>query len=528
LKNGIFFLFLTLILFNCGNNVRNGYISLSQKNIYDIDFDNYYYEESVEGLNLPFEYFPVSLNPFRAISDSEIFLKKALFSSLFYIDPKSKIPEKNLTKDYRVSSDGLKYSFKIRENVYFTDGKPLESKDVVASLSLVNGILKESVYFRSICLNNESLVFNEVNNFEFEIILSKPNSNLLFGLSDFPILKEETIKNISKSAENFIELFKTGKTFPIGTGPYIIKSIKEEYVSLIRNPNYFKKSLKNKNLPYTEEIKMIFYKDSKAMVADFIEEKIDVVFPVGEERDDLYNNYYDKKSDVMFVNSGFDKNKTTLLYNSSSDRAIKDKKLRIFINNLITKTYKGKYYVSNRFFEAKNYTQNIENLYSQTPPMSLLCPEEDKDALNMAKSLADILISEKINVTVEAIPYYKYLERIFDKSDFDIALVKYNTASNIFDLYSMFNDERFSFLKFVENPENYNLLILSLLNEIDMKKRLEIIRNLDDLIEKEVFFGPFFLKRGQYAVNNVFNLKNLYDDYNLISIETIFKASKER
>lgn len=65
----------------------------------------------------------------------------------------------------------------------------------------------------------------------------------------------------------------------VGTGPFIIKNIKEsEAVILERNPKYWKKDANGNQLPFLDAIKVTFLKEKKSELLEFKKGNLDMVF----------------------------------------------------------------------------------------------------------------------------------------------------------------------------------------------------------------------------------------------------------
>jgi oligopeptide transport system substrate-binding protein len=74
-----------------------------------------------------------SLDPHRAISATDMEIAPDLFAGLVSIDPRGKVIA-GCARDWTVSSDGLRYEFRLRESLRWSDGRPLKALDAVASL----------------------------------------------------------------------------------------------------------------------------------------------------------------------------------------------------------------------------------------------------------------------------------------------------------------------------------------------------------------------------------------------------------
>lgn len=74
-----------------------------------------------------------SLDPHRAISAADMEIAPDLFAGLVAIDLRGKVVP-GCAREWTVSSDGLRYEFRLREGLLWSDGRPLTALDAAASL----------------------------------------------------------------------------------------------------------------------------------------------------------------------------------------------------------------------------------------------------------------------------------------------------------------------------------------------------------------------------------------------------------
>ena len=131
----LFAYILLVFLLSCNNKSKTkGYIKTNLEYIYKTDYSNYTYFSSEEDIIISSSDFPLSLNPYQTQVSIETFFQKALFSTVFDIDPKDGSITKNLIQDYYISKDKLKYIFKLKNNIIFNDGNKVTADDLNASL----------------------------------------------------------------------------------------------------------------------------------------------------------------------------------------------------------------------------------------------------------------------------------------------------------------------------------------------------------------------------------------------------------
>src|SRR6266481_6666512 len=167
-----------------------------------------------------------------------------MYDLLVQIDPihwDKVIPD--LAKSWKISEDGLTYTFYLREGVKFHDGAPLTAEDVVASFNHIifppAGVISPR---RGLFDAVKEVVATGPLTVEFH--LTEPRGYLLRGLAAGfnVIMRKQTLE------ENQYDLRRVS-VYP-GTGPFRHKSLEPGVVrKLERNPDYW-----NPELPYLDGI----------------------------------------------------------------------------------------------------------------------------------------------------------------------------------------------------------------------------------------------------------------------------------
>jgi peptide/nickel transport system substrate-binding protein len=151
-------------------------------------------------------------------------------------------PQPSLAKSWRVSNDGLVYTFDLQPGVKWHDGQPFTAADVVFS---VDKFLRK-VHPRARGVINQFVASVEaVNDLTVQFKLNKPFAPFLtmFTNDTMPIVP----KHVYDGSDY---LTNPANQSPIGTGPFKFKEWKKgSHIILVRNPDYWKKGL-----PYLDEI----------------------------------------------------------------------------------------------------------------------------------------------------------------------------------------------------------------------------------------------------------------------------------
>lgn len=162
-------------------------------------------------------------------------------------------PQPLLATEWKVSDDGLRYWFKLREGVRWHDGKDFTAEDVAFSILA----LKEN-HPRGRATYATVQTVNVLNQHEVEIILSKPAPYLLTAFASFesPIVPKHLYEG-TKVSEN------PHNVAPVGTGPYkFVEWVRGSHTLFVRNEDYW-----GAPKPYLDQIIFRFIIDPAAAVA---------------------------------------------------------------------------------------------------------------------------------------------------------------------------------------------------------------------------------------------------------------------
>jgi len=245
---------ITLFYFSCENN------SKSNKDHLVFRYNEY---ANINTLDPAFS---------RTLQDNSVC--NQLFNGLVQLDSDLNILP-CIAKNWTISDDGLKYSFSLREDVYFHKHK-LFGKDATRT------VIAEDFKYSLNRLRDEKIaapgswVLNKVDDFEaindtlFEITLKQPFPAFI-GLL--------TMKYCSVVPKEIVEHFGAEfRSHPIGTGPFKFKRW-EENIKLVfrRNQHYFEKDETGKSLPFLEAVAVTFLPDKQSEFLQFAQGNIDYI-----------------------------------------------------------------------------------------------------------------------------------------------------------------------------------------------------------------------------------------------------------
>ncbi len=174
--------------------------------------------------------------------------------------------ENDLAVDYKLSDDGLTWTFTIRDDAYFTDGEKVTADDVAFTLETAkasNGSF-DLTYMESAVVQDETTVV---------ITLSRPTSIFLNTLASVGIVPEHAYND------------DYGMN-PIGSGPYkFVEWRPQEQIMFTANENYYGEA------PDIKNVTVVFMSEDAALAA-VKAGQVDVAYSVATLATTQVNGYH--------------------------------------------------------------------------------------------------------------------------------------------------------------------------------------------------------------------------------------------
>ena len=217
---------------------------------------------------------PEQLNPLTSNDASASEILGYIVESLLTLDPRS-LELKPVIAESRpaISKDKLTYTFKIRRDARFQDGRPVTGEDVLFSIKAIKCPLVDApflrVYYDSVVdaelldpftirfVTKEQYFLNESVLGEISVLprhVYDPE-NLLrsVGVRDLLHDPARLPDNVKRFAENFNKNYSRNA---VGTGPYKFNGWKTgQEVQLVRNPNYWGNGKAGIDQPYLDRLR---------------------------------------------------------------------------------------------------------------------------------------------------------------------------------------------------------------------------------------------------------------------------------
>lgn len=200
---------------------------------------------------------PQYINPVLAqTNDVDSDISSLLFSSLFkYNNKKELIPD--LVSTYEISEDKKVYTFHIKENVYWHDGRPLTADDIIFTINTI----KDPEFKSPLAVSLGGLNAGKIDEQTVQFRLPEPFAPFLDILT-FGILPKHIWENVPTANFNLAEY----NLKPVGSGPFKFRSLIKDKMgnirsySIIRNEDFYGRK------PYLEKINFKFFPDFESAI----------------------------------------------------------------------------------------------------------------------------------------------------------------------------------------------------------------------------------------------------------------------
>ncbi len=178
---------------------------------------------------------PATLNPLVASTSQEKDIIERIFLKLLDEEDDFLNFKPRLAAGWEFSGDSLSITFKLREDVVWTDGTPCTAHDVRFTWELQ---IDSVIAWPSRHLKDRILDVEVIDDYTARFHFASRYPYQLMDANDGAIVPRHLLKNVSR------DQFRThpfGRG-PVGNGPFMLgKWITDQYVELVRNPQYYEK-----------------------------------------------------------------------------------------------------------------------------------------------------------------------------------------------------------------------------------------------------------------------------------------------
>jgi peptide/nickel transport system substrate-binding protein len=205
-----------------------------------------------------------SVNPFKQIDANEIYVSSLMYDGLLRYKQQAYEPEGELADSWGVSSDGLTWTFHLRDGLTWSDGVPITANDVVWTANFI--------------LENPNRASSWIDGYRYVDSITAPDDhtvvwrttrpNITPGLPGYALVLPEHVWSKLGSAQDVVNY----KNFPdpVASGPFNLAEWKQgEYWRMQARPDYWQ------GAPQIDDIIVRVYNSSESVVQALLKGAID-------------------------------------------------------------------------------------------------------------------------------------------------------------------------------------------------------------------------------------------------------------
>jgi peptide/nickel transport system substrate-binding protein len=233
---------------------------------------------------------PKTFNPITANESSSQDIYRYFFASLLGDDPNTQDVTPGLAYAWTNSPDGKTWTFKLRKNLFWSDGQPLTADDVVFTCNdLIYNTNINPVMADALRVDGKDFIVTKIDDLTVQVVTPEIYAPFLeaFG-AGVPIMPKHVLeKSVADGSFSSAYGINWKPEDIVCSGPFKIKEYKSgDSILLERNPYFCETDTNGTRLPYFDNIVFTIVPDRNAISLRFLSGECDV-------HDFIYANEYD-------------------------------------------------------------------------------------------------------------------------------------------------------------------------------------------------------------------------------------------
>ena len=470
------------------------------------------------------------LNPYTSTDAYSSAINGLIFDSLLERDNETLELKPHLAESYEGSDDHLTYTFRLRQGVTFSDGKPLTAKDVKFSFGKLKDPTTDAPHLRN--YYQDVTACEIVDDYTVRFVCSKPYFRHLLMLGGFEIIPEHIYGTGDFNSHPY-------NRKPLGSGPYVFERWDTgRQLVLVRNENYWNEEKKPRILRRVYKIIM----DDNAAFQVLLRQEMDLMnlqpeqwvnraskesFAAKFNKHAYYRPYYNyigwNSQRPMFTDRHIRRAMTMLLNREE---------IRETIFHALAKTVTGNFFV-----ESPEYSESVEPWpFDPEAAKKLLddagWTDSDKDGVRdrggtpfnfellitnahpVAEQIGTVFQEELrragIEMSLRPLEWATFLQSV-DERRFDAVLLGWSMPPDA-DPYQVWHSsqrEKGSNYIGFNNPEA-DKLIEDARTEFDAETRIKLYHRFHEILHEEQPYTFMFCSKVLLAVGNRFYNVTMY------------------
>ena len=208
-----------------------------------------------------------------------------LFEGLTTADPFTLKVIPNLARSWEVSTDGLQWTFHLRQDVKWFDGVAFSADDVVFTFNdLIYNPDIPSPSKDVLTIDGKPLKVEKIDEYTVRFTLPVKFAPFLRSMSQTIMPRHCLMQAVKQNKFSFTWGIDTPPAQIIGTGPFMLNEYHPgERLVFKRNPHYWKRSAQGEALPYLDKVIFLIIPDDQAQLLKFMDGELDATSVSGSD-----------------------------------------------------------------------------------------------------------------------------------------------------------------------------------------------------------------------------------------------------
>ena len=431
-------------------------------------------DKTIVRINMESE--PDNLDPWlSAASDTEAVFHNVFEGLVLFDETGALIP--GLAKSWDISDDGLTYTFHLRDDVTFHNGKAFSAEDVVYTYEALSGLGGEEPL--SSKFTNVTAI-NAIDDYTVELTL---------GEADAAFLQYTRVAVLPKGYED-------QSSAPVGTGPFVFeKYVPGQMVVLEKNENYYDES----RMPKIDEAQIYIMGDDSAVLTALQSGQLDAGIVYADSADYLTGDFTINSSpqnmvQLFALNNSVEPFDDVRVRQAFEYAINKDQIIDGVFAGYATELYSNFSPVMSHFYNDELedvYTYDVDKAkelmaeagYENGFDITITVPSNYQKHVDTAQVIAQQLKEINVNATIEPVEWGQWLEQVYTNADYETTIVGLTGKLDPNDILGRYvSDYGKNFMKY-SNPD-YDKLIEEAKTASD-EERVELFKECQKVLTED-------------------------------------------
>lgn len=429
-------------------------------------------DKTVVRINMESE--PDNLDPWlSAASDTEAVFHNVFEGLVLFDETGALIP--GLAESWDISDDGLTYTFHLRDDVTFHNGKAFSAEDVVYTYEFLSGLGGEEAL--SSKFKNLTSV-EAVDDYTVTMTLAEADAAFLQYTRRVAVLPKG---------------YEDQSSAPVGTGPFVFeKYVPGQMVVLEKNEDYYDES----RMPKIDEAQIYIMGDDSAVLTALQSGQLDAGIVYADSADYLTGDFTVNSSPQNMVQLFALNNSATpfddVRVRQAFEYAVnKDQIIDGVFAGYATELYSNFSPVMSYFYNDELedvYTYDVDKAkelmaeagYEDGFDITITVPSNYQKHIDTAQVIAQQLKQINVNATIEPVEWGQWLEQVYTNADYQTTVVGLTGKLDPNDILGRYvSDYAKNFMKY-NNPD-YDKLIEEAKTASD-EERVELFKECQKML----------------------------------------------